>query len=449
MDRYVGEAVDFALKHEKCMILCEKLDTRINIVYTILHKLLFDDFLDYKILLVSSKYAVENLWTCQSAESTNSQIVRCQIVTGSRKQKVKALIKQAELYLTNYETVNMPLLRRLAKFDMIIIDDIHRLKNSATKIFVTLSSMCGAAKRVMGITSEACVEHLTDMWAQYYLLDQGERLEKGYEQFCERYFFKIYTGRGKGYKHICKNMTKEEIAKKVQDITYYYSEKQENCPRNRIDNEKIMVRMNASEYTKYLWFRDECGLQFKNNDVISADNRLTLTMKLFQMANGTVYTDNKKTVTIHERKLNALSELMQKYSEHNLLICYSFEHEKDRIVEYFKNIKVMKDAHDIQEWNNGRYKRALIHPAFGDEKVNLAFGGNILIWFSLTWSLHLYKRMIQRMLSEESSNHRCLIIHIITEGTLDETMYKGLIEKRTTQEELDRIVREEKLLYGE
>ena len=174
---------------------------------------------------------------------------------------------------------------------------------------------------------------------------------------------------------------------------------------------------------------------------IDAANAAALSGKLLQMSNGAVYGDEKAVVPIHDRKLDALEDLIEGANGKPVLIAYWFQHDLDRIKSRF-NVREIKSSQDIKDWNNGDVPVAVIHPASAGHGLNLQSGGSTLIWFGLTWSLELYQQTNAR-LWRQGQNETVVIHHIITKDTIDENVMRALELKNNTQSALIDAVKAE------
>lgn len=168
-------------------------------------------------------------------------------------------------------------------------------------------------------------------------------------------------------------------------------------------------------------------------------NAAVLSGKLLQMANGAVYDDDKNTHIIHDRKLDALEDLIEGANGKPVLIAYWYNHDLERIKARF-NVREIKTSKDIKDWNNGDISVAVIHPASAGHGLNLQSGGSTLIWFGLTWSLELYQQTNAR-LWRQGQNETVVIHHIITKGTIDEDVMRALKRKEKTQSDLINAVK--------
>ena len=159
-----------------------------------------------------------------------------------------------------------------------------------------------------------------------------------------------------------------------------------------------------------------------------------LANKLLQFANGAVYDDEGKIVEIHDAKLDALAEIVESVSQ-PILIFYWFKHDLERLQKKFSDAVQLKSAENISDWNAGKIKMLLAHPASAGHGLNLQFGGNVIVWFSLTWSLEFYQQANKR-LHRSGQNKSVIIHHIVAKNTIDETVIKILSDKNSKQENL-------------
>lgn len=431
--KYQSEAIEFIIQKKKCMIMMEANSGKKAIVLDTLYQLKYDYFEEFRAVIVTSKYAARNVWTEEIGKWEQLEKLDYSIVVGTPKEKMYAVHKKADFYVTNYDAVNWLIKNRQWRFDVIILDEINEFKNPNGKRYREMQPLCNRAGRVVGLTGEPLPNELADLWAEIYLLDGGKRLEKSKKEFIEKYFFRVQTVHGKGYFLEPKKGAKNAIYKAIDDICYV-GKKEDNNGQQNIMKNVVYVHLNSIEYTKYCWMRDEMGIQIRRDGSIDVRNKMELSTKLFQMANGAVYDNDKKTLYIHDRKIDALKELLRHFKGENVMIAYWFLHDKERVMSKIREARSIETVQDVQEWNQKKIKIGLIHPAEGSTGIDLSRGGNILIWFSLTWSLHLYQRLIWRMAGE--SPQKLYVEHIVTQNTIDEKIYEALQKKDINQKEL-------------
>ena len=188
-------------------------------------------------------------------------------------------------------------------------------------------------------------------------------------------------------------------------------------------------------------------IPYLDDDEISAANAATLSGKLSQMANGAVYSDGGATVHIHDRKLDALEDILEAANGQNVMVIYWFKHDLQRIEERLDKLKIEHKRIDsdesIREWNAGRLPVALVSPASAGHGLNLQSGGNIMVWFGLTFSLELYQQTVARLWRQGQKSETVTIEHIVTEGTVDEHILDVIEGKESSQNALMKAVKAE------
>lgn len=191
------------------------------------------------------------------------------------------------------------------------------------------------------------------------------------------------------------------------------------------------VQLSDSERSRYEDLKQELILQLPDGEVTAA-NAASLTGKLSQLANGAIYADTGEVIEFHDRKLDALEDIIEAANEKPLLVAYWFRHDLSRIKNRF-NVREIKTSRDIADWNAGKIPVAVIHPASAGHGLNLQVGGSTLVWFGLTWSLELYQQTNARLWRQGQESGTVVIQHIITKGTIDERIVKALSKKEMTQ----------------
>jgi len=196
------------------------------------------------------------------------------------------------------------------------------------------------------------------------------------------------------------------------------------------------VRLSDEERKRYDGLKQDLVLQLQDSEITAA-NAAALTGKLCQMANGAIYTDDGGTVNLHDRKLDALEDIIEAAGGKPLLVAYWFKHDLVRITERLNKLHVpfskLDSSESIKRWNDGELPVALIHPASAGHGLNLQNGGSCIVWFGLTWSLELYQQTNARLWRQGQSAETVVVQHIVTKGTIDERILKVLSKKDSTQ----------------
>ena len=360
---------------------------------------------------------------------------------GTPKQREKALTEEGDIYIITRDNVAwlVDLLGRKWDFDTVVIDELSSFKSNQSKRFKSLRKVRPLIKRVIGLTGTPAPNGYMDLWAQIYLLDRGERLGKTITEFRRRFFNTLYRH---GYnEYELREGAKEEIDEAIKDLCISmkakdYLKMEEPIYINRV------AKLNKKEYKLYKDMERDAVLELGDED-ITALSAAAVSNKLLQLSNGAVYTDERKVIEIHNKKLEVLEELIEEAKGEPVLVFYNFQHDKDRIIEKFKkDVRVLDTEKDIKDWNNKKIKILLAHPAGAGHGLNLQDGGSIIIWFGLTWSLELYQQANAR-LNRQGQKETVRIYHIIAEKTIDERVLEVLKGKNTRQEELLRKLKAE------
>jgi SNF2 family DNA or RNA helicase len=357
-------------------------------------------------------------------------------VLGTPKERMSALRKDADVYVINRENVEW-LVSYLSKdwfFDMCVIDELSSFKSSKAKRFRALRKVRPYFKRIIGLTGTPAPNSLIDLWPQVYLLDGGKRLGRTITSYKEQYFKPGDRNGHIVYNWDLKEGSEEAIHKKIGDICISMMAKDYLDLPEKIDN-KIYVNLPKRAMDQYKELEKELIIELDNEDVTAA-NSAVLTGKLLQLCNGAIYSESKEVVEIHEEKLNALLDIIEAANGKPVLIFYNFQHDKDRILAFLMRNKykgkVLGGSEDIKDWNKGNISILLTHPASAGHGLNLQYGGNIVVWFGLTWSLELYQQANAR-LYRQGQKETVIIHHLIAKGTVDEDVIKALSGKEINQ----------------
>ncbi|AJA50075.1 putative protein p41 [Clostridium pasteurianum DSM 525 = ATCC 6013] len=391
-----------------------------------------------KILVIAPLRVAEDTWSTE-IDKWDHLNLKISKVLGSVKERTIALNIDADIYITNRENVDW-LVERCFKnwtFDMVVIDELSSFKSSKAKRFRALRKVRPYFKRIVGLTGTPAPNSLIDLWSQLYLLDGGKRLGKTISSYKEQYFTPGNRNQFVVYNWNLKEGAEEAIHNKISDICISMkAEDYLNMPE-RIDNE-ININLSDRIINKYKQLEKDLVLELGEDDITAA-NAAVLTNKLLQMSNGAIYSENHDVVEIHEEKLKALLDIIEAANGKPVLVFYSFKHDFDRIKSFLKSKKVsatgLEDSKDIKKWNEGKIPVLLVHPAGAGHGLNLQYGGNIIVWFGLAWSLELYQQANAR-LYRQGQKENVIIHHLISKGTVDEDVMRALGSKEINQNTL-------------
>ena len=321
---------------------------------------------------------------------------------------------------------------------MVVIDELSSFKNHQAKRFKALMKARPTVKRVVGLTGTPSSNGLMDLFAEFKLLDMGARLGRFIGQYRAAYFRPDKMNGMVVYSYKPLPGAEEQIYEKISDITISMKAT-DHLKMPELISTNHTVYLSDSEQKKYDEMCQQLVLQMPDGEITAA-NAAALSGKLTQLANGAIYTDDQKVVRIHDRKLDALEDILESMNGRPLLVAYWYRHDYERIAERLTKLKVSfakLDTEDsIRKWNSGELPVALIHPASAGHGLNLQSGGSTIVWYGLTWSLELYQQTIARLWRQGQTAETVIVQHIVTNGTIDKRILKALQKKDSTQSAL-------------
>jgi len=384
----------------------------------------------------------QSTWSGEIEKWDHLQGLRLAKVLGSEKQRIGALHHPADIYIINRENTEwlVDYYGRKWPFDMVIIDELSSFKNPRSKRFRALRKVRPLIKRIVGLTGTPAPNGLMDLWSQIYLLDQGERLGKTLTGYRNRYFDPGRRNQNIVFEWIPKPFAEEAIYEKISDICVSMKAEDWLQLPGRIDN-VLEIELPEKAKSQYKQLEKDLILPLVDSDVTAA-NAAVLANKLLQMANGAIYDEFGEAKEIHSAKLDALEEVVEAANGKPVMVAYAYKHDLGRIRKRLKkyNPRTLDSDQDVQDWNAGKIQVLLLHPASGGHGLNLQTGGNIIVWFGLTWSLEYYQQTRAR-LYRQGQTERVIIHHIVAKGTMDENVLKVLTGKAATQNDLMEAVK--------
>ena len=388
-----------------------------------------------RVLIIAPLRVAKSTWPDEIAKWDHLHDLTYSVAVGTEKERKEALNKNVEIVIINRENVDWLVNKSGYRFnfDMIVVDELSSFKSWQSKRFKALLKVRPYVERIVGLTGTPSSNGLMDLWAEYRILDFGERLGRYITKYRLKYFEPDKRSATVIFSYRLLPGAEEQIYKEIADITISMKAKDYLKMPDLIINE-VQVDLEASERRAYDTMKKEMVVRLSDVEEIDAVNAASLSGKLLQMANGAVYDDEKRVIRIHDRKLDALEDLIEAANGKPVLIAYWFKHDLDRIKERFNVREILTDD-DIKAWNNGKIAVAVIHPASAGHGLNLQQGGSTLIWFGLTWSLELYEQANAR-LYRQGQKETVVIHHIITKGTIDEDVMLALKRKEKTQSAL-------------
>lgn len=407
------------------------------IALTAIWELLLDYFEVRRVLVIAPLRVARDTWTGELEKWEHLSGIEMSAVIGSKKERITALNRKANVYVINRENVEWLVEHCRWDFDMVVLDELSSFKSHKAKRFKALKKVRPMVKRIVGLTGTPAPNGLIDLWAEIGILDMGQRLGRFIGGYREGFFLPDKRSREMIYSYKPKEGAEEAIYCLLSDICISmkavdYLDMPE-CIYNRVE-----VSMSGKEMELYRRLEVDMLIPYEDGD-IDAMNAAGLSNKLMQMANGAVYDEYGDVKHIHDRKLEALEDLVEAANGKPVLVAYWYKHDRERIQKRIGAVE-LDTAADMRKWNAGEIPVAVIHPASAGHGLNLQAGGSTLIWFGLTWSLELYQQMNAR-LWRQGQKDTVVIHHLIARGTLDERVMMALEKKDCGQSALVDAVR--------
>lgn len=399
--------------------------------------LLFDYFKVSKVLVIAPLRVADTTWPDEISKWSHLKGLKLSKILGTQKQRAEGLNQKADVYVINRENVSwlVDYYKTKWPYDMIVIDELSSFKSPKAKRFKDLKKVMPFAKHIVGLTGTPAPNSLLDLWSQMYLLDKGERLGRTLTSYREKYFDPDKRNGHIIFSYKLKPGADQQIHEKIGDICISLSAGDYLALPNRIDN-VIKVKLDKASMIKYKELEKEKLLELKEADITAASAGVVVN-KLLQIANGNIYDEERNIHPIHKHKINALKEIIESVEGKPVLIFYNFKHDYNALLNTFKSHKPRKleTAEDIKDWNTRKIAMLLAHPASVGHGLNLQAGGNIIIWYGLTWSLELYQQANARLYRQGQEEH-VIIHHLVAEGTIDEDVMRALENKEIGQDAL-------------
>ena len=431
---YQTYATNFILEHPVAAVLLEMGLGKSVITLTAIYELMLNRFEVEKVLVIAPLRVARDTWPAEIEKWEHLKGLTYSVSIGTEAERLAALRRPAHLYLINRENVDWLITKSGIPFDfdMVVIDELSSFKSHAAKRFKSLLKVRPTVKRMVGLTGTPSSNGLMDLWAEFRILDMGQRLGRYITHYRNNFFVPDKRNQQMIFSYKPRAGAEDAIYRLISDITISMKSadflKMPECIIN-----EVPVALSEKEWSVYQALKEDMVVDLKNEE-IDAVNAAVLSGKLLQMANGAVYNEEKDIIHIHDRKLDALEDLIEGANGKPVLVAYWYNHDLQRIKERF-SVREIKTSQDIKDWNNGDIPVAVIHPASAGHGLNIQFGGSTIIWFGLTWSLELYQQTNAR-LWRQGQNDTVVIHHIIAKDTIDEDVMAALRKKEKIQSAL-------------
>ena len=404
---------------------------------TAIADLLFDSFEAHRILVIAPLRVARDTWPDELHKWEHLSDLRLSVAVGTETERKAALQVKADIYIINRENVGWLIEDSGIPFDFdtLVVDELSSFKNHQTKRFRSLMKVRPKVVRIIGLTGTPSSNGLMDLWAEYRLLDMGQRLGRFIGQYRSTYFTPDKRNGQVIFSYKPLPFAEKEIYAKIADITISMKST-DHLIMPELVTVQYPIKISDKERERYDELRQDLVLKLAGGDVTAA-NAAALSGKLCQMANGAVYGDDGTVHYIHDRKLDALEDLIEAANGKPVLVAYWFKHDLERISARLKDRHIsftnLDTSDSIASWNEGQWPVALIHPASAGHGLNLQSGGSTIIWFGLTWSLELYQQANARLWRQGQKAETVVLHHIIAKDTIDERVMKALSAKDKTQ----------------
>lgn len=432
---YQAFATNFILEHPVAAVFLDMGLGKSVITLSAIFDLCLDSFLVRKVLVIAPLRVARDTWPTEIEKWDHLNGLTYSVAVGTEIERKAALRQRVSVYIINRENVSWLIEQSGLPFDydMIVIDELSSFKSYQAKRFSSLLKARPAVQRIVGLTGTPSTNGLMDLWAEFRILDLGKRLGRFITHFRDEYFRPDKRNGQVVYSYKPLPGAEDAIYKQISDITISmraadYLDMPE-CVMNQ-----VKVTLSEKERKIYDTLRSDLLVSLGSEE-IDAGNAASLSNKLSQLANGAVYGDDKRVFSVHDKKLDALEDLIEAANGKPVLVAYWFKHDLERIKQRF-TVREIKTSQDIIDWNSGDIPVAVIHPASAGHGLNLQAGGSTLIWFGLTWSLELYQQTNARLWRQGQQAETVVIHHIITAGTIDEQIMTALDKKDKTQSAL-------------
>lgn len=432
---FQAAGLDWIINRNACALFWGMGTGKTVTTLTAIDRILYDRLEAGPVLIIAPLRVANVTWATEAAKWDHLKHLRVSKIIGSRQAREKALKAAADLYVINRENVEW-LVNHLGRdwpFRIVVIDELSSFKSPQARRFKALRKVRGLIHRVIGLTGTPRPNGVEDLWAQMYLLDQGERLGKTITGFRQEYLYPYRMNGHVVYEYRARPGAEDFIYDKLSDICMSISKDDVLTLPGQI-YETVEAELPPAVLKQYKTFERDQYMQALDGDgQIVATTAATLTNKLLQFSNGAIYDDQHTVQVLHSAKLDVLDELLESVGGEPVLVFYAYQHDRDRIRERVPSCRILATEQDISDWNHGRIPVAIAHPTSVGHGLNLQDGGHLIIWFGLTWSLELYQQANER-LNRPGQKNVCRIYHIIAKGTHDARVLEALTRKERGQD---------------
>lgn len=430
---YQAFAENFILNNAAAGLLLDMGMGKTAISLTAADKLLFDYFAVRKVLVIAPLKPARETWPPEAKKWDHLRHLRFSLILGSKKERIAACSKEADIYIINREQVVwlVDYYKSAWPFDMVIIDELSSFKSSKAQRFRALKKVRKYITRIVGLTGTPSPNGLLDLWPEMYLLDEGKALGKTLTSYRETYFVPDKRNATTIFSWKPKDGAEDAIYERLDGLCISMkSSDYLKLPDRLMLRREFELSEKAAEL--YRTLERDTLLPFADGD-IDAPTAAILTNKLLQVAGGAAYDENGNVKILHEDKLEALDQLIEEANGQPVLVFYAFRHELERILARYTEAVDIKEKDAVTRWNQGEVPILLAHPASAGHGLNLQEGGHIAIWYSLPTSLELYQQANKR-LHRPGQKSTVLIHHILMKGTYDYRVLDNILAPKEVRQ---------------
>lgn len=452
---YQKKAVNFQCSQPNTMLWLDMGLGKTVITLTTIAHLVKTQFLK-GVLIVAPIRVIRLVWRQEAAKWEHTKHLQFSMVMGTKDQRTRALLRPADIYMTNYEN-----LRWLSEtlhtyfvskgkdlpFTGIVWDEISKMKNSATDRVKATKKILDKFVWTTGLTGTPASNGYKDLHGQFLVVDRGLRLGTSKTAFRTRFYRKVGP-----YKEVAYEDTETTIKGLIGDITLEMSAADYNPLPDLIVN-NIEIEMPENLRSKYDNMEKEFFLRMDSGAEVEMFNQASLTNKCLQFSNGAMYPVAGMPLweAIHDLKLEALEDIIDEGNGSPVLCSYAYRSDAERIMTKFKSIRPInltecqteKDlVNAMARWKRGDCRLMIGHPAsMGHGIDGLQDSGHILVWFGLNWSLDLYEQFNARV-RRQGQGAPVMCHRILMRDTLDQAQALALDDKAQTQQGLRNAIKQ-------
>lgn len=463
MHDYQKRAVNHQCSHPASMMWISMGLGKTVITLTSIAHLLSTQFLR-GVVIVAPIRVCRLVWRQEAKKWSHTQGLTFSMLTGTKDQRVRALLRPANVYLINYENLGWlaEVLEtyyvskgRPTPFNGLVWDEISKCKNSTTQRVKSTMKIIQHFDWITGLTGTPASNGFQDLHGQYLVVDKGQRLGTSKTKFMTEWYRKPAEG---SRKVIPYKDTEDRIKHLIGDITLEMSAEDYNKLPDLIVND-VEVELPENLRAKYDAMERDFFLQLDSGKEKEVFNQASLTNVCLQFSNGAVYPVAGMPLwePVHDLKLDALEELIDESNGQQILCAYAYRSDAERIMRRFADLRPInltecKSESSLTEamarWASGDCQLMIGHPAsMGHGIDGLQKRGHIVVWYGLTWSLDLYEQMNAR-LRRQGQGVPVICHRILTRDTLDQAQALALRDKDQTQQSLRKAVKEYREMRG-